>query len=193
MIEYISRDIPKSCIKLKHPVKHIRLLREENRSFDQDNVVMVECENGAQFRTKHVVVTCSVNYLQRHYSTLFDPYLLNEKKIEAINTVQMSTVDKIFLFYDDLASFFPDDAVAIKPVFLNEKPRSTPDEMRQNWWYKVYTFDKFYENVLLVWLTGEEANFAETLPEDEIIDTLTNLLKKLLKNDKVPRPKSMLL
>jgi N1-acetylpolyamine oxidase len=192
LIEHSAKNIPKSCIKLNHPVQHIGLLNR-NGSPDEataSNVLLVECENGTSYRTKHVVVTCSVNYLQKHYSNLFDSALLTEKKITAIQTVQMSTVDKVFLFYDDLASFFPADTVAVKPVFIEE---NTNADMKDRWIQKVYTFDKFYDNVLLVWLTGEEANYAETLSEEEIVDSLTGLLKRLLKNENVPKPNKMLM
>jgi hypothetical protein len=194
--------VPKSCIKLNHPVSRIRLLDKQRRfpggniltksekSSTDDHVLLIECENGNFYRAKHVVVTVSVNYLQKHYASLFDAALLTEKKVEAIRTVQMSTVDKVFLFYDDLDSFFPADKIAVKPVFSEERSGGIT---KDNWIYKVYTFDKFYDNVLLVWLTGEEANYAETLEESEIVDALTGLLRKLLKNDSVPKPKQMLM
>ena len=186
MIEYSARNLPQSCIKFNHPVKNVRLLvKKLHNTGPDEELLLVECENGAFFRTRHVVVTCSVNYLQKHYSTLFDSRLMTEKKIESINTVQMSTVDKIFLFYDDLASFFPRETVAVKPVFMQEKQFA--DNMRENWINKVYTFDKFYDNVLLVWLTGEEANYVENLSEEEISTKLTDLLRKLLKNQNVPK------
>jgi N1-acetylpolyamine oxidase len=195
LIEHSSRNIPKSCIKLNHPVERIRLLERSTAVLSADdstkNVLLVECQNGSLFRAKHVVVTCSVNYLQKHYASLFDSALLTQRKIDAIQTVQMSTVDKIFLFYDDLASFFPPGAVAVKPVFSEEEDPNAL--MKDKWVQKVYTFDKFYDNVLLVWLTGEEANYAETLSEEEIVDSLTGLLKKLLRNENVSKPNRMLM
>jgi len=66
-----------------------------------------------------VVVTVSSSYLQRHYMSLFNPSLLSEQKILAINSIKMDTVDKIFLFYDDL-SFFPPH-VTTTPLPLTRK------------------------------------------------------------------------
>lgn len=184
MIKYQADKLPEFSIKLSHPVKHIRVL--DHCSDDQN--ILVECFNGAMYQTKHVIVTTSVNYLQKHYSTLFHPALLSQKKVEAINTVKMGTVDKIFLFYDDM-SFFP-NADAIHPILLDEKNPSNSN-IKVNWHNKVFTFDKFYENMLLVWITGDEANYVETLPNEEISEVLTNLLKKLLKTENVPKPKKV--
>ena len=94
LINYIADRIPKEKIKLEHAVKKVR------RCFDsKEHALLVECYNGTCFRTKHVIVTCSVNYLQKNYKLMFEPLMLDEKKIEAINRVKMGTVDKIFLFY----------------------------------------------------------------------------------------------
>jgi hypothetical protein len=82
------------------------------------NDLLIECVNGIVFKAKHVV-TCSVNYLKKNYMTLFDPYLLSGKKIDAINSVKMDTVDKIFLIYEDM-SFFPNSIDSIHPFYFDE-------------------------------------------------------------------------
>ena len=150
---------------------------------------MIECQNGALFKANHVVVTSSVNFLQKNYATLFDPFLLNDKKIEAINTVKMGTVDKIFMFYDDM-SFFPKNINTIHPVYLNEE--NSEKDLEKSWHYKTYAFDKFYDNMLLVWLTGVEADYAENLSDEEISKTLTNLMRKILANDNIPEPNKII-
>ena len=64
--------------------------------------------------------------------------------------------------------------------------------MKKNWHFKTFAFDRFYENLLLVWISGEEANFIENLPEDEIADRMTEILKKLFQNQNIPKPKKIL-
>ncbi len=172
---------------MNHPVKNIRLSNydlEQQESSTNDTEMLVECNNGTIFKTKHVVLTCSVNFLQKNYATLFGPSILSEKKINAINAVKMGTVDKIFLFYDDL-TFFPKQANAIHPLFFDEKQF---DDVNKYWLHKVYTFDKFYDNLIVVWITGVEADYVEKLPDQEIATVLTNLLRKLLSNNNVPKP-----
>lgn len=178
LIEFLADKFPRNLVKLSHPVEHI------GQVDDDENPILVQCKNGSAFQTKHVVVTTSVNYLKKNYTTLFDPVLLNEPKIEAINTIKMDTVDKIFLFYNDM-SFFPANCDAIHPLFFDEPQKFC---IRTDWKYKVYTFDKFYENMLMVWITGKEADYVETLPNEEISDVLTEMLRKLLNNKNIPKP-----
>lgn len=59
---------------------------------------------------------------------------------------------------------------------------------KKNWFYKTYSFDKFYQNMLIVWMSGEEADYVETLSETEISKTLTDLLRKFLNNPNIPYP-----
>ena len=104
LITYLLEKLPETAIKLEHPVKRLEFLAATSRG-DDEEAVLVVCSNGARFKAKHVVVTCSVNYLQKHFKTMFDPRLMNEKKAEAINTVKMGTVNKIFMFYGKIITF----------------------------------------------------------------------------------------
>ncbi|CAF0878004.1 unnamed protein product [Brachionus calyciflorus] len=178
LIQFLADKIPKNSIKLNHAVEQITMFD------DEETPMLVQCKNGTSYRAKHVLVTTSVNYLKKHYQSLFNPSLLTTKKIEAIQTVKMDTVDKIFLFYEDM-SFFPENCDAVHPIFTNQPENVC---MKTDWKYKVYTFDKFYDNMLLVWITGKEAEYVETLDNEEIGDTLTDLLRKVLNNKNIPKP-----
>lgn len=134
LIDYLAAKMPSDVIKLNQAVRRISLA-------DENELILVECTNGLTYRAKHVIVTSSVNYLKANYKSLFDARLLNDqRKIEAINAAKMDTVDKIFLFYEDL-SFFP-NVDALHPIFLNEKvtvkkadrPSSNNSD---DWLYKV--------------------------------------------------------
>jgi protoporphyrinogen oxidase len=92
LISFLANQVPKERIKLEHAVKYVRKV---NGGQELD----VECHNGSSFRAKHVIITCSVNYLQKYHKRMFEPLLLDQRKIEAINSVKMGTVDKIFMFY----------------------------------------------------------------------------------------------
>ena len=189
LINFLAEKIPKTSIKLSHPVKSIRLDSDSTNATGAactdltSAPILVECYNGTKYRAKHVVLTCSVNYLKRHHRSLLDARLLTREKSEAIERIKMGTVDKIFLFYDDM-SFFPANTNSIHPIFLNEKV----DNMEKHWYFKTYSFDKFYDNMIIVWMTGSEANYVEKLPEQEIASVLTDLLRRVLNNTQVPLP-----
>jgi len=94
----------------------------------------------------------------------------------------MGTVDKIYLFYDQL-NFFTGDSLAI----VYDREHETLD-IKKEWFKKIFLFQKVYDNVLLCWITGDEAIFCEQLDETYIGDTLTNLFRKSLKNPSIPSP-----
>lgn len=113
----------------------------------------------------------------------------------------MGIVNKIFLFYENLASFFP-DVDAVHPIFIENttdasKSSSVVDDDDDSvalspntpWYHKVFTFDRFYENMLMVWTTGWQAKYVEKLSDAEISRTLTDLLRRTLNNPNVPEPK----
>ena len=185
LIQFLADKLPYDLIKLNHAVKKISL---QNILSNEENLMLVECFNGARFRSKHVVVTVSSSYLQHNYKTLFCPGLLSERKIKAINSIKMDTVDKIFMFYDDL-SFFPAQIEAIHPIFLETK-----DEIvnQDNWAQKTSSFHRFYDNIIMTWVTGKEAAFMEGLDDTLIAIKMTELLRRLLKNNKLPMPNKII-
>ncbi len=94
----------------------------------------------------------------------------------------MGTVDKIYLFYDQL-DFFTGDSLAI----VYDREHETLD-IKKEWYKKIFLFQKVYDNVLLCWITGDEAIYCEQLDETYIGDVLTNLFRKSLKNINIPTP-----
>jgi hypothetical protein len=188
LIQYLANKISQSRIKLSCPVKHISQCKEYS-----DSKILVECFNGQIFRTNHVVITTSVNYLKKHVHELIEPDLLTEKKLESIDRIKMDTVDKICLFYNDM-SFYPKDTNSIHPLFFSElsqnkiNPEKKTAREENNWLYKTYSFDKFYDHMLIVWMTGEEADHVENLSEEQISQMLTDLLRRFLNNPQVPFP-----
>jgi hypothetical protein len=125
--------------------------------------------------------------------TLFNQSLLSEKKIMAINSIKMNTVDKIFLFYEDM-TFFPAQIEAIHPIFLlkNENIDEQFENYEDNWQSKVSSFNRFYDNILMVWITGKAAHHVEKLDDETIANRLTDLLRKLLNNCKIPLPNKII-
>jgi hypothetical protein len=101
-------------LKLNHCVESV-----SHESNVKDYDLLVKCENGSQYRAKHVITTCSLNYLKENYSKIFSSSLQNEKKISAIYSCKMDTVDKIFLIFKEPMAFFPQKFETIHPLYLN--------------------------------------------------------------------------
>ncbi|CAF0724806.1 unnamed protein product [Rotaria sordida] len=173
LIRYLCSQIPKNWILFEQFV--------ENILWDTDNHVKITCANGNIYECEHVICTIPLAVMKWSYKSLFTP-ALPTWKIEAIQKMDMGTVDKIYLFYEQL-NFFNGDSLAI----VYDREHDTLD-IKREWFKKIFLFQKVYDNVLLCWITGDEAIFCEQLDEKHIGDVLTNLFRKSLKNPNIPTP-----
>jgi hypothetical protein len=183
LINYLSSKLPKDSIKLNHPVEKVIIE-------DDDNNVKIECKNNSIFYSKHLIVTCSLNYLKENYKTLFnsDKVLFNEKKVEAMNEIKMGIVDNFLLIYENDIEFIPKDIDSVTPVLTGDDNLG----ISRKWYQNLYRIFKFYDNILRFFIYGEEAIYLETLSDDEIIKTITKVLKRLLNNECIPEPKMII-
>jgi len=173
LIRYLRSQIPQDWILFEQFV--------ENINWDTDDRVRITCTNGNIFECEHLISTIPLAVMKWSYKSLFTP-ALPAWKLEAIQKMDMGTVDKIYLFYDQL-NFFTGDSLAI----VYDREHETLD-IKKEWFKKIFLFQKVYDNVLLCWITGDEAIFCEQLDETYIGDTLTNLFRKSLKNPSIPSP-----
>lgn len=146
------------------------------------HTVEVVCENGQSFYANHVICTIPLGVLKDHASTLFDP-VLPQYKMESIERLLFSAVDKIFLEYE--RPFLNPDITEI--MLLWESTQSSED-LSQSWYKKIYSFSKVTETLLLGWISGKEAEYMETLSMEEVGITCTKILRKFLNDPFVPEP-----
>ncbi|KAJ8716683.1 hypothetical protein PYW07_003310 [Mythimna separata] len=146
------------------------------------NHVEVVCENGQSFYAHHVICTIPLGVLKDNASNLFEPSL-PQYKMESLERLLFSTVDKIFLEYD--RPFLNPEITEI--MLLWENP-STPEDISDSWYKKIYSFSKVSETLLLGWLSGKEADYMETLSNEEISTTCTKILRKFLNDPFIPEP-----
>ncbi|CAG5028084.1 unnamed protein product [Parnassius apollo] len=148
------------------------------------HMVEVICENGQSFYANHVICTIPLGVLKDHASTLFEP-TLPQYKIDSIERLLFSAVDKIFLEYE--RPFLNPDITEI--MLLWESP-SSPEDLSQSWYKKIYSFSKVTETLLLGWISGKEAEYMETLSMNEVAITCTKILRKFLNDPFVPEPQT---
>ncbi|CAD0201751.1 unnamed protein product [Chrysodeixis includens] len=146
------------------------------------NYVEVVCENGQTFYANHVICTIPLGVLKETASALFEPPL-PQYKMDSIERLLFSTVDKIFLEYD--RPFLNPEITEI--MLLWENP-SAPEDISDSWYKKIYSFSKVSETLLLGWLSGKEAEYMESLSNEEVATTCTKILRKFLNDPFVPEP-----
>nr|DBA19684.1 TPA: hypothetical protein GDO54_015483 [Pyxicephalus adspersus] len=131
--------------------------------------VKVICEDGEEFPADHVIVTVSLGCLKERASTFFDPPL-PKGKMEAIERLGFGTVAKIFLEFSE--PFWPEDCAGIQFVWKHS--------WRSQWYKKIVGFDcvPMHRSTLCGWITGLAAEHMEYLPESEVGEVCTRLLKQ---------------
>ncbi|XP_046659260.1 peroxisomal N(1)-acetyl-spermine/spermidine oxidase [Homalodisca vitripennis] len=147
--------------------------------------VEVTCENGTKFCGESVICTVPLGVLKEKADTLFSPPL-PQYKTEAIDRLLFGTVNKIFLMYE--RPFLNPDISEVMLLWNNGDQKNTED-LSDSWYRKIYSFSKMSETLLLGWLSGREAEYMETLTQDQVADTCTQILRKFLNDPFVPKPK----
>lgn len=207
---------PKEQLLVDHPVTKMRWKRNKtksdgNESDDSDQTVIeddlasrnssresscektldynvaVTCLNGKTFYANHVICTIPLGVLKETHQTLFDPPL-PDYKTEAINRLLFGTVDKILLEYD--RPFLNPNITEVLLLWEDSACADKETDLKDTWYKKIYSFSKLSETLLLGWVSGKEAEYMETLPNEVVIDVCTDVLRKFLNDPFIPKPKS---
>ncbi|XP_072385544.1 peroxisomal N(1)-acetyl-spermine/spermidine oxidase [Diabrotica undecimpunctata] len=157
------------------------------KSLDPKPKIEVICDNGKKFLGEHLICTIPLGVLKHTAMTMFQPPL-PEYKLEAIDRLLFGTVDKIILEYERP---FLHPSITEVLLLWEAEPEKNSD-ICENWYKKIYSFMKISETVILGWISGKEAEYMETLPNDVIIETCTKVLRKFLNDPFIPKPKSCL-
>ncbi|XP_072051251.1 uncharacterized protein [Amphiura filiformis] len=142
-----------------------------------EGFVRAVTEDGIEYTGNYTIVTSTVGVIQNGGIT-FDPPLPPWKS-EEFCRFQMGTIDPIFLkfdtkFWDDTEFILhANDRHGYYPAFLNLEAEGL---------YPPGT------NILIGFLTGEEAYRAELLTDDEVKAEILNVLRNIYGEDNVPDP-----
>ncbi|XP_038214172.1 peroxisomal N(1)-acetyl-spermine/spermidine oxidase [Zerene cesonia] len=178
VIEDISKtSAPDQTGQLNRPS-----VESEDKPKKRTHLVEVHCDNGESYYANHVICTIPLGVLKDSASTLFEPSL-PQYKMESIERLLFSAVDKIYLEYE--RPFLNPDITEIMLLWDNA---SSTESMADSWYKKIYSFTKVTETLLLGWVSGKEAEYMETLSMEEVGVTCTKILRKFLNDPFVPEP-----
>ncbi|PZC84137.1 peroxisomal N(1)-acetyl-spermine/spermidine oxidase [Helicoverpa armigera] len=180
VIEDISKSSSDKTMNPGEGTSFTDVTRKPKKKFP--NYVEVVCENGKSYYANHVICTIPLGVLKDNATNLFEPSL-PQYKMESLERLLFSTVDKIFLEYD--RPFLNPEITEIMLLWENT---TTPEDISDSWYKKIYSFSKVSETLLLGWLSGKEADYMETLSNEEISTTCTKILRKFLNDPFIPEP-----
>ncbi|XP_042193031.1 peroxisomal N(1)-acetyl-spermine/spermidine oxidase isoform X1 [Callorhinchus milii] len=196
LIDAMMKSLPENIVSYNKPVKCIHW----NGSFKGSNVmessypVLVECENGEMIPADHVIVTVPLGFLKERYETFFHPQLPSNK-IQSIQKMGFGLNNKIFLEFEE--PFWEPEYDMIRLVWEDESPLvSLRPDLENEWFRKISIFlvlqpAEIHGHVLLAVLTGDEAEFSETLSDLEVKTCLTRMLRRFTGNSSIPLPKNI--
>ncbi|XP_013404775.1 peroxisomal N(1)-acetyl-spermine/spermidine oxidase-like isoform X1 [Lingula anatina] len=153
----------------------------------EDGGVKIRCSSGDTYRAKCAVVTVSLGFLKKHHQTFFDPPLSHEKYL-AIDRIAFGVVNKIFLEYDP--PFWSKDTPLDSVRLAWDNKELVITDPKSQWFKRIFCIDavRFNSNCLCVWISCHEGLHVETVPDEEISETCTMVLRQFLGDPTIPYP-----
>ncbi|XP_049455890.1 peroxisomal N(1)-acetyl-spermine/spermidine oxidase-like [Epinephelus fuscoguttatus] len=181
LIKNLMSELPSGLVTYNQPVHCVHWNNTEKR----ESPVMIECDDGEKVAADHAIVTVPLGYLKKHHSDLFHPPLPLHK-LHSIQRLGFGTSNKIFLEFD--SPWWDADCEVIYLVWEDEDVMvdQVPDVQR-SWMKKLFGFTVLkpterYGHVLCGWIAGHESEYMETLSEQEVTHTITQLIRRFTGN-----------
>ncbi|XP_015911639.1 peroxisomal N(1)-acetyl-spermine/spermidine oxidase [Parasteatoda tepidariorum] len=189
VVKILEDILPRDSVRLQCEVKQIKWkMKNDSKTDDNEksvcnksNLILVTCGDGTNWLASHVIVTLPLGVLKATANDMFEPKL-PDYKIECIENLSFGIVNKIYLEYDR-----PFLNAEISEVITLWK-RTEESDISKIWFRKIYSFRRCTESILLAWVSGREAEFLETLSEEQVAETCTDILRKFLNDPYVPKP-----
>ncbi|XP_060027007.1 peroxisomal N(1)-acetyl-spermine/spermidine oxidase isoform X2 [Erinaceus europaeus] len=197
LTDRLAASLPEDTLVLNKPVKSIRWKGtfEDAGSPGDTFPVLVECEDGDCFPAHHVLVTVPLGFLKERLDSFFDPPLPREKA-EAVQRMGFGTNNKIFLAFEE--PFWEPGCRHIQVVWEDASPLRDPEPAptHDTWARKLIGFwvlpASGSAHVLCGFIAGQESEFMETLLDEEVLQTLTRVLREVTGNPQLPAPRRVL-
>ncbi|CAH2321622.1 peroxisomal N(1)-acetyl-spermine spermidine oxidase [Pelobates cultripes] len=191
IVNQLKSSLPNDTILLNKTVKTVHWNGTFQGSDSQMYPVQVQCEDGETFEADHVIVTVSLGFLKEKASSFLSP-ALPPNKAQAIQNVGFGTNNKIILEFKE--PFWDPDCKTIQLIWEGESPLlETKRNMKQDWVKKIPGFvvlerPERIGHMLCSFIAGDESEYMETLTDDEVLSSMTALLRQFTGNPELPAP-----
>ncbi|TNN58329.1 Peroxisomal N(1)-acetyl-spermine/spermidine oxidase [Liparis tanakae] len=189
LVKNVMSELPSGLVTYNQPVRCVHWNNTERR----ENPVMVECDE-ERIAAEHVIITVPLGYLKKHQSTLFDPPLPLHK-LHSVQRLGFGTNNKILVEFDE--PWWDADCESIYLVWEDEDGMvDQVTDVQRSWIRKLCAFTVLkpterYGHVLCGWIAGHESEYMETLSEQDVTHTVTQLIRRFTGNPTIT-PKRIL-
>ncbi|XP_073823148.1 protein anon-37Cs [Musca autumnalis] len=183
ILEDVVINIDNENLLIGRPVGEIKWL---NGAMNRDTKKSVNCLDGSVINADHIICTVPLGVLKTFAGLMFKPPLPAEK-LNAIQNLGFGSPVKIYFEYKKpLPSWF---ATNLRPLWSAEERLQD-----RHWTKQVVEISKAASSnhVLEITIGGAYYDEIEKLPDAEVIDEITKLLRLCLKNPKIPYPAEVL-
>lgn len=182
LIDYLKSNIHDSKIRLNEMVTHIDW-------YNSTNLVVTNTTKGSYY-AKRVLVTLPLGCLKSHATSMFTPQLPN-KKLTAIGRLGYGTVDKFFIEFE--RNVFDNNEAGLQ-IFWTDDMHNLDGKYNLNGNKFYQGFNSFYvsphhKNILYGFLVGQQANYAENLPDNVFFNIVLDVLTQAFPYLKFPKVK----
>uniref|UniRef100_A0A3B4YAR9 Polyamine oxidase n=1 Tax=Seriola lalandi dorsalis TaxID=1841481 RepID=A0A3B4YAR9_SERLL len=184
LIKKLMSELPGGLVTYSRPVRCVHW----NNTGSGVNTVTVECDDGERITADHVIVTVPLGYLKKHHSTLFCPPL-PAHKLHSIHKLGFGTCNKIYVEFE--SPWWDANCEVIYLLWKDEEDFSDQvSDISKSWIRKMATFtvlkpSERYSYVLCGWIAGHEAEYMETLTEQEVRESITELVHTFTGNPSI--------
>ncbi|XP_060728481.1 peroxisomal N(1)-acetyl-spermine/spermidine oxidase [Tachysurus vachellii] len=184
LIRHMMNELPKDIVLFNKTVKCIHW-NSQASSKEITCPVTVECITGETFEADHVILTIPLGYMKKHHDSLLNPPL-PQHKLHSIQRLGFGTNNKIFVEFEK--PFWDEDCEVVFLVWEDEHDLQNPvSDIKTSWIRKMSCFTVLkpaerYGYILCGWIAGHESEYMETLPEEEVLHTVTQLIHRFTGN-----------
>lgn len=190
LIKSLMSELPPDLVTYNRPVRCVHWNSAESTA----DTVTVECDDGETIEADHVILTVPLGYLKKHHSTLLHPPLPSHK-LSSIQKLGFGTCNKIYVEFE--SPWWDADCDIIYLVWEDEEDVvDHVADISKSWMRKMSVFSvlkpsESHSHVLCGWIAGHESEYMETLPEQEVKYSITELIRKFTGNPTIT-PKRIL-
>ncbi|KAM7351553.1 protein anon-37Cs [Cochliomyia hominivorax] len=177
ILQEVVTNISDEHLHIEKPVGEIKWY-----GINKDLQKSVNCLDGTVIPADHIICTLPLGVLKTFSGYMFKPTLPPEK-LKSIENIGFGSPVKIYFEYQKhIKSWF---STNLRPLWSAEE-RSAD----LKWTKQVVEISKVSTSnrVLEITIGGAFYDQIEKLPDNEVVNEITNLLRKCLKNSKIPYP-----
>lgn len=181
ILSHITNNIDTRSVKVGKPVGLIQWFESS-----QHHKKIVGCMDGSAFSADHIICTLPLGVLKNFSKFMFKPTLPKEK-LKSIKKLGFGNPLKVYFEYEEnIESWFSRNMRLVWS--LQERTSDL------KWTKQIIEISKIptSKRVLEIIIGGAFYEHIEKLPDGELLDEVTKVLKKYLKNQSIPYPASAL-